>query len=278
MGEHIYHTTRRRLCAILFAACCICFAQPLLAADHAKPYLLHLPGIGGHRPIDDLLTAGIEKGGLDASVEIYDWTENNPGLTALTSFNQNHHEAEIIAQRITKIYRADPSRRIIVSGHSGGAGVAIWALEKLPDDVHIDTLVMLAAALSPQYDLSAALHHVSGKAYAFDSAPGSDFGFWNTKFRHDRSRLHRCRRQGRLRNAAHRRPPAIRQARQFPIQRRLDSLRQPRRPHRLDDAAVRAKYYFPIADDRPIANYRAADDTSKLIKKFCHRFTPMHTD
>ena len=47
--------------------------------------------------------------------------------------------------------------------------MAIWVLEKLPDDVHVDTLVMLACAMSPQYDLSPALRHVSGKAYVFVS-------------------------------------------------------------------------------------------------------------
>ena len=45
----------------------------------------------------------------------------------------------------------------------------MWALEKLPDDVMVDDLVMVASALSPQYDLSKALKHVRGKAYAFNS-------------------------------------------------------------------------------------------------------------
>jgi pimeloyl-ACP methyl ester carboxylesterase len=144
-------------------------ASPLLAVEPSKPYLLHLPGIGGHRNIDDYLTSGLTRGGLDASIEIYDWTCNNPGLISLTALDRNHHEAQLIADHLTQLYRAHPDQRIILTSHSGGGGIAIWALEKLPDDVHVDTLVMLACALSPQYDLSKALTHVSGKVYVFVS-------------------------------------------------------------------------------------------------------------
>ncbi|HMB96557.1 MAG TPA: hypothetical protein VKK61_11005 [Tepidisphaeraceae bacterium] len=154
---------------ILFLGLLCVLAIQLFAEPPEKPFLLHLPGIGGHRRIDDLLTSGIQQGGLNASIEIYDWTGDNPGMPALVALDHNHHEAQIVAERLTRAFREHPDRRIILSGHSGGAGVAVWALEKLPDDVHIDTLLMLAAALSPQYDLSKALTHVNGKAYVFTS-------------------------------------------------------------------------------------------------------------
>src|SRR5207248_2090228 len=55
----------------------------------------------------------------------------------------------------------------IITSHSAGTGIAVWALEKLPDDVQIDTLLMMQSALSPTYDLSKALAHVRGHAYSF---------------------------------------------------------------------------------------------------------------
>ena len=45
-------------------------AQP---SPPPKPYLLHLPGIGGARRIDQMLTEGLVQGGIDADVEIHDW-------------------------------------------------------------------------------------------------------------------------------------------------------------------------------------------------------------
>jgi pimeloyl-ACP methyl ester carboxylesterase len=74
-----------------------------------------------------------------------------------------------VADALTKRYRENPSRRIVITSHSGGTGIAVWALEKLPDDVKVDTVVMLASALSPDYDLTRALRHVRGRMYAFNS-------------------------------------------------------------------------------------------------------------
>jgi pimeloyl-ACP methyl ester carboxylesterase len=134
-------------------------------------YLLHLPGIGGLMRIDRLLTGGLKNGGLDAAdVIVYDWTNGNRGLPALGAIERNKQEAKKIARMIEDRARANPQARIVITGHSGGSGLAVWALESLPDDVQIDTLVMLAPALSPQYDLSRALRHVRHKAYAFNSA------------------------------------------------------------------------------------------------------------
>jgi pimeloyl-ACP methyl ester carboxylesterase len=133
-------------------------------------FLLHLPGIGGLMRIDKLLTGGLKSGGLDgADVVVYDWTNGTPGLPALGAVQRNKQEARKIARMIEQRVRAHPDGRIVITGHSGGSGLAVWALESLPDDVQIDTLVMLAPALSPSYDLSAALRHVKNKAYAFNS-------------------------------------------------------------------------------------------------------------
>jgi pimeloyl-ACP methyl ester carboxylesterase len=136
----------------------------------SKPYLLHLPGIGGIRRIDRMLTEGLVQGGIDADVEIHDWTGSDEGMNALYAHQRHQREAEIVAQKITEKFRADPRRKIILSGHSGGTGIAVWALEKLPDDVKVDSLLLLASALSPGYDLSPALRHVRGKAYVLYSA------------------------------------------------------------------------------------------------------------
>lgn len=134
-----------------------------------RTYLLHLPGIGGLMRIDELLTGGLSRGGIDADINIYDWTSGNPGMPALGALQRNKLEARKIAELIVERLRDEPDAKIIMTGHSAGAGIAVWTLENLPDDVHIDTLVMIAPALSPQYDLSTALKHVRNRAYSFNS-------------------------------------------------------------------------------------------------------------
>jgi alpha-beta hydrolase superfamily lysophospholipase len=144
-------------------------ALQCFAAETDKPLLLHIPGVGGHLIVDDLLTQGLRQGGLDATVQVYDWTGDRPGLPALMNYQRNQEEAAAIAQVIVQARRANPQRHIIMTCHSGGAGLAVWALEKLPDDVHVDSLLMIAPALSPEYDLTRALRSVNGSIYVFTS-------------------------------------------------------------------------------------------------------------
>ncbi|HSV14996.1 MAG TPA: alpha/beta fold hydrolase [Tepidisphaeraceae bacterium] len=132
-------------------------------------YLLHLPGIAGARSIDHSVVRGIRDGGFSGEIEIYDWTENDPGMHALLAYDRNHQEARHVADMLVQQRSAHPNVPIVLMGHSGGTGIAVWALEDLPDNVQIDTLVLMSSALSPDYDLSKALRHVKGRLYAFSS-------------------------------------------------------------------------------------------------------------
>ena len=148
------------------------FLSPIAQAAQPDPnadYLLHLPGIAGYRWLDKQMIAGLREGGYAARVAVYDWPGEHAGLGALLGRERNAAHAQKVAAALEKRYRENPDRRIVVTAHSGGAGIAVWALEKLPPDVKIDTLVLIAPALSPRYDLTEALRHVRGKAYAFTS-------------------------------------------------------------------------------------------------------------
>jgi pimeloyl-ACP methyl ester carboxylesterase len=146
-------------------------AAPLISTDVVArgPWLLHLPGIGGYLGCDRRLLSGLRQGGVEAQFQVYDWTEHDPGLNALHAYNRNRDEAHKIADLIQARFTADSTSPIYLTAHSGGCGLAVWALEKLPADVKVDTVLLLAPALSPGYDLSAALRHVRNHAYAFTS-------------------------------------------------------------------------------------------------------------
>jgi hypothetical protein len=139
------------------------------AADFSHTWLLHLPGIGGEMSIDRALVRGLKDGGWEGPIDVYDWTENDPGIDALHARKRNDREAQKVADMIEEKLKDDPKLQITLTSHSGGTGIAVWALEKLPERFHLRTLVLLASALSPDYDLTAALKHVTGQAYVYYS-------------------------------------------------------------------------------------------------------------
>lgn len=156
------------------AFCCQASADTPATQPTTRPavgnyWLLHLPGIAGTSRIDRDLIRGLRDAGFDAPTDTYDWTCNDAGVTALLARKRNDGQAQKIADLITKQFREDPTRHIMLTGHSGGCGLAVWALEKLPPDVKVDTVLLLAPALSPTYDLSPALARVTGRLFAFTS-------------------------------------------------------------------------------------------------------------
>ncbi len=166
----------RRLMVVLAAVMCVAIGasssgQETRPAEKpiGKDYLLHLPGIGGAKRIDRNVTTGIRDGGFDGEIEIYDWTEKDPGMHALLAYDRNHKEAKLIADKIAARAAAEPGGKIFLMSHSGGGGLAVWALEDLPADVNVETVVLMSPALSPNYDLTRALQHVKGRMYVFSS-------------------------------------------------------------------------------------------------------------
>jgi hypothetical protein len=132
------------------------------------PVLIHVPGTAGDTFFDRWFTDGVQDGGLQVTVEHYEWTTwKKRHLAAIYDLDQNRRDAAQLAERITELARDEPDRPIIITSESGGGAFSAFALEQLPPDVQIQSWVMLAPALSPEYDLSAALKHVRGQAYVF---------------------------------------------------------------------------------------------------------------
>src|SRR6185437_13075007 len=150
---------------------CTKSAPSVVYASVAPPraYHLHLPGIGGYRRIDKNMLMGLEEGGLNADVQEYDWTIGNPGLASLLGVQRHTVESARVAKLISNAVASHHGARVTMSCHSGGAAIAVWALEQCADNVQIDDLLMLSPALSPDYDLSKALKHIRGHLYVIYS-------------------------------------------------------------------------------------------------------------
>lgn len=162
---------------LLLAGGCIA-NTPLPLVDPGTPLddppgtvLIHVPGTSGNTVFDRNWTQALVDGGLkDVTVEHFEWTRSDKRhWTAIKSVEDNRNGAQVLTDRITHLRRTRPGRKIILTAQSGGPMIAIWALEKLPPDVQVDTFVMLNPAISTTYDLSEALSHVRGNAYCFTS-------------------------------------------------------------------------------------------------------------
>jgi hypothetical protein len=134
--------------------------KPLRTAERrARGYVIILPGVEGRSYLNENIAFGLKDGGVPGAIEIYDWTVGGT-LTWLLSLRwTGHHQREAakIAAKIKGYQDAYPGRPVCLIGHSGGGGMAVLALEKLPPERRIDSAILLAPALSPDHDLRKAL-------------------------------------------------------------------------------------------------------------------------
>lgn len=137
-------------------------------------YLLHLPGVSGDTSFDRAWMTALKEGGAADRVELFDWTCRDPGLDALHAYARNRQQAVQITRLISSRSASNPTGHIILTAESGGALLAVWALEHLPRSVKVDQVVLVQPAISPGYDLSRALKHVKRNMY-YTSSPGDWF-------------------------------------------------------------------------------------------------------
>jgi pimeloyl-ACP methyl ester carboxylesterase len=140
------------------------FCRPLLAhlrvsERQERGLILVLPGIDGESFINHSIVHGLVDGGIQSAIEIYDWTTGFILLFIyhLRASRRHAAQAKLIADRIVRYKRAYPGRPVQIIGHSGGAGMAVLAVESLPDGVAVDTLILLQGALSPEFNLTRTL-------------------------------------------------------------------------------------------------------------------------
>lgn len=122
-------------------------------------YTIILPGIEGASLANSNLAQGLADGGLDTAIEVDDWTTGYlvGYLVHLRYLTRNRRQAQRIADKIVAYQDEFPGRPVNLVGHSGGAGIALLALEALPPGRSVSSVLLLAPAVSPAFDLSTAL-------------------------------------------------------------------------------------------------------------------------
>ena len=131
--------------------------------------LIYIPGISGYGDDDGACIDALRAGGFAGKAQVWDWTGELFPISALWAHARQRAEARRIADRICELRTQSPAAPLVLVGHSAGAGVAVMALEDLPPAVRVDEIVLLAPAISRQYDLTRALRHIRGGADVFYS-------------------------------------------------------------------------------------------------------------
>jgi pimeloyl-ACP methyl ester carboxylesterase len=145
--------------------------------DYATPERLEaglvvsLDGVGGYNWGPRWLRAGLDEAGVKPAIVIYDWSKGPTGLFVgdLMAKERNQAAASDLAQRVATYVSAMPHRPVTLIGHSAGAAVVVWALEALPPNCQVERAILLAPALSPDYDLTKALRAVRSRLYVMYS-------------------------------------------------------------------------------------------------------------
>jgi pimeloyl-ACP methyl ester carboxylesterase len=134
---------------------------PALPATAGRTGLVLLAdGIGGF----DLCGMGLRHAaghaGLTHEVRVVNWGH---GLGRwhrdLTNVANHETKADFIAAATSEFHETHPDAPVFLIGKSGGTGVIVKTLERLPEG-SVERAVLLSSALSPRYDLSRALRSV----------------------------------------------------------------------------------------------------------------------
>jgi len=142
------------------------------AQRQERGLVMVLPGIEGKSQYNIDIARGLDEGGVKMAIEIFDWTTEIPGgaLINLTDLERNRRMAEVLSSCILQYRFHHPHQPVHMVAHSGGAGVAILTLEALPQDADVSSAILLAAAVSPTYDLRPALLRTRYGIYNYYSA------------------------------------------------------------------------------------------------------------
>lgn len=144
------------------------------AARCERGYTLVFNGIEGAHLGHAGFVGGLKLGGVPSEIEIVDWTTGTPALMLvhLRYENRNRRQAEKIAAKIVEYQNKFPGRPVNLVGHSGGGAMVLMTLEALPPDHQVENAILLAAAISPAYDLRQALRKVNRGIWNYSSIAG----------------------------------------------------------------------------------------------------------
>ncbi len=137
-------------------------------ADHSpRGLVMVIGGVGGLDWCGIALRRMLKDRRPPHAIQIFPWGLGFGRWHAdLTNAINRDPKARLIAETIRLYKASQPGCPVFVVAKSGGSGVAVKALELL-DEEAVERVVLLAPALSPSYDLTAALCAVRREMVVF---------------------------------------------------------------------------------------------------------------
>ena len=132
------------------------------------PRAIFLDGAGWYTG-DGPVRAGLREAGFVGPVERFGWASLLGPVPDHILAGGLHPKIGALADRISELRKANPSGKIVLVGLSAGTSILVRALERLPDDVQVDYVVLLSPSISSRHDLGPALRHVRHRLYATSS-------------------------------------------------------------------------------------------------------------
>jgi len=139
----------------VFASGCASMQSRMAPSRLQNGYTIVLPGIDSAGPETQNIVWGLSDSGLNTAVEVDDWTTGTVALALIHLRNEprNRQEAQRIAGKIVGYRNQFPGRPVNLVGFSGGGALICYILEALPAEHQVDSVVLLAPAISPFYPI-----------------------------------------------------------------------------------------------------------------------------
>jgi len=136
-----------------------CFEPgPMTREELERGMIVLLPGVECTMNPMKGIVLGLRDAGVDRAIDVVQWGHVPFGtFRNLHNLPRNRRRAARIAERIVAYQQGYPQRPVTLIGYSGGGGIAVLAAETLPEGVTVERIILLGSALSPGYDLTAAL-------------------------------------------------------------------------------------------------------------------------
>ena len=148
-----------------------CSAAKPTAEQLDRGLVYMFPGIEGGEWVMAEARRGYRDGKVESAIVTYNWNRP-PVLGALVNLMDekgNRKAAKKTAQEITQYQNAHPDAPIDLVGYSGGGGMAIMVAEALDPSIQVRNIVLVQAAISPDYNLTQTLQRVNGRLVNFYS-------------------------------------------------------------------------------------------------------------